>query len=99
YRALPGTQFCAGHSPDWDYRPCLYFNRRGRPCRGSALRGQDHCFSHSKRNRRATRPPIPLVPRTRRRKAGREPASFQAIATVPESVAREPSRINGLPLS
>lgn len=101
YRALPGKQFCCGHLPDTSYlyRPCAYFNRRGQPCGGCAMRGQDHCFTHSKRTRRATRKPISLVPRTRRRKAAPEPASFQAIATVPQSLTHNLSGVSRLPLS
>jgi hypothetical protein len=101
YRALPGKQFCCGHLTDTSYldRHCAYLNRRGKPCRGWALRGQDHCFTHSKRNRRATRKPIPIAPHVRPRKATPQPASFQAIATASETVASNPRRFSDLPLS
>jgi hypothetical protein len=32
-----------------------------------ALRGQNHCFAHSRRNRRALQPPVPLVPKRKNR--------------------------------
>lgn len=101
YRALPGKQFCCGHLPDTSYLDgrCAYLNRRGKPCRGWTLRGQDHCFTHSRRNRRATRKPIPIAPRARRSKATPEPASLQAIAAAPENVAGNSSLFSELPLS
>ena len=65
-RARPGQPFCAGHDPHtFDPRPCLYFNLRRGPCLGIAIRGQDHCFAHSPRNRIAKRSPLPLIPRGR----------------------------------
>lgn len=101
YRALPGKQFCCGHLTDTSYldRHCAYRNRRGKPCRGWVLRGQDHCFTHSKRNRHARRKPIPIVPRALLGKARPQAASFQGIATVPEISARNPSHFRDLPLS
>ncbi len=69
-RALPGQAFCCGHHPQpVVYRQCEYLNRSSQRCRSLSLRGQDHCFTHSPRNRRALRPAIPIVPRTRRQKA------------------------------
>lgn len=70
YRALPYGNFCSVHLPEGDivFRPCRYFNRFGHPCQARAIRGQDHCFSHSPRNRRAKDEAIPLAPRTRRQK-------------------------------
>ena len=69
-RAMPGQQFCSGHHPrPFDYRRCAYFNRFGRQCAAIAIRGQDHCFTHSPRNHRAYRPAMPLIPRTQRQKA------------------------------
>ncbi|HEX4309073.1 MAG TPA: hypothetical protein VHZ25_03540 [Acidobacteriaceae bacterium] len=70
YRAMPGRLFCCGHDPHaFDYQRCAYFNRLGEPCRSLAMRGQDHCFTHSPRNHRARRPAMPLIPRTQRQKA------------------------------
>jgi len=64
-RALPGRPFCAGHDPIWmPPGRCHYYNRFAQPCRSESIRGQDHCFTHSRRNRRARLKPLPLVPRT-----------------------------------
>lgn len=84
YRALPGKPFCSGHSPDNShlYHRCQYFNRRGFPCRATPLRGQDHCFTHSSRNRRAKDSPVPLEPRTRRQK---ERARWFILSNLPLS--------------
>ena len=69
-RALPDQLFCYGHHPNpVESRRCEFFNRKGQRCRSTTLRGQSHCFTHSPRNRRATQPPVPIVPRTRRQKA------------------------------
>ena len=67
-RALPYGNVCSAHLPEgaMHLRPCRYFNRSGHPCRAQAIRGQEHCFTHSPRNRRAKQEPVPLVPRTRR---------------------------------
>lgn len=69
-RTRPGHPFCAGHQPEpFLPQPCAYRTRAGQPCRCPAMRGQDHCFTHSRRNRRARGPAIPIIPRTRRQKA------------------------------
>jgi hypothetical protein len=70
FRARPGLRFCFGHSrtPETPFPRCQYLNRTGNPCRATPIHGQDHCFTHSRRNRRAHCPPTPLVPRTRRQK-------------------------------
>ena len=82
-RARPGQLFCAGHHPHtFDPRPCLYYNERGQRCRAIALLGQDHCFAHSPRNRRAKRPAIPLIPRTRRQK---EQAKWLVFFNLPHT--------------
>jgi hypothetical protein len=62
-RAQPGQRFCCGHNPNpTAYGECQYFNRRGERCRAITLRGQDHCFTHSPRNRARTTPPSPSNP-------------------------------------
>ncbi len=69
-RTRPGQPFCAGHAPDpFLPQPCAYRTRTGRACRSHALRGRDHCFSHSRHNHRAPCRPTPILPRTRRQKA------------------------------
>jgi hypothetical protein len=69
-RTRPGQPFCGGHHPrTFDPRPCLFFTQQGYPCRATAIRGQEHCAAHSPRNRRAKRPAVPLIPRTRRQRA------------------------------
>jgi hypothetical protein len=69
-RTRPGHAFCMSHSEDADvFRRCQYFNRHGQQCRATPIRGQDHCFTHSRRNHRAKLPAIPIIPRTRRQKA------------------------------
>jgi hypothetical protein len=82
-RALPGQPFCCGHQPH-PYTPhqCEYFNQRGQRCRAFTLCGQDHCFAHSPRNRRARRPAVPIVPRTRR---PRDQARWFIFSNMPES--------------
>jgi hypothetical protein len=83
FRALPGQLFCYGHHPNpIEPRQCAYFNRKGQRCRSITLRGQDCCFTHSPRNRRATSPAIPLVPRTRRQKAQ---ARWLIFSNLPQS--------------
>jgi hypothetical protein len=84
FRALPGKALCCGHAHPGEspFRPCHYFNRRGQPCRGWAMRGQDHCFVHSRRNRRAKAPAVPLVPRTRRQ---RDRAMWLVFRGLPQS--------------
>ena len=64
-RTRPGHRLCFGHSPDASgpWPRCRFSNRYGQPCRATPLRGQDHCFTHSRRNGRAKQPPIPLDPR------------------------------------
>jgi len=90
-RALPSQAFCAGHHPTWALPPdCRYFNRRGQQCRALALRGQDHCFTHSPRNRRVRRPAIPLVPRTRRQKAQ---ARWFVLSILPQCSTSHPQPI------
>jgi len=82
-RALPGQLFCYAHHPHPVIpRQCEYLNRKGHRCRSLALRGQDHCFTHSPRNRRAAHPPIPIVPRTRRQKAQ---ARWLIFSNLPQS--------------
>lgn len=69
-RALPGQSFCYSHHPNpTAYPRCEFFNRLGCQCGAIAIRGHNHCFTHSPRNHRATQPAIPLIPRTRRQKA------------------------------
>jgi hypothetical protein len=83
FRALPGQAFCYGHHPDpVESRQCEFFNRKGQRCRSTTLRGQSCCFTHSLRNRRATHPPIPLVPRTRRQRAQ---AKWLIFINLPQS--------------
>jgi hypothetical protein len=86
-RALPGKSLCCGHAHpgEWVFRPCGYFNRLGEPCRGWAIRGQDHCFVHSRRNRRAKALAVPLVPRTRRQRAR---AMWLLFKGLPQSSGR-----------
>ena len=80
WRARPGQDFCAGHSPDlYIRRRCLYWNERGEACAGIALRGQDHCFAHSPRNHRAHTPPTPQQPRTRRQRAQAKRLRFRQM--------------------
>jgi hypothetical protein len=83
FRALPGQLFCYGHHPNpADSRQCEFFNRKGHRCRSTTLRGQNCCFTHSPRNRRATHPPTPLAPRTRRQKAQ---AKWLIFINLPQS--------------
>ena len=80
YRARPGVAFCWAHSPQpWLYRQCAFFTRSGRRCRSAAMRGHDHCFTHSPRNRRARQPAIPVLPRTRRQTAQARPCAFSDL--------------------
>ena len=62
-RTRPGHSFCTGHSPDLYQarRLCQYHNRLGAQCRATPIRGQDHCFAHSPRNRSALHAPLPLA--------------------------------------
>ncbi len=91
YRARPGQLFCAGHNPrTFVTRPCHYFNRRGRPCANTAILGHDHCFTHSPRNRRAKRPSVPLVPRTRRQRAQAKSFGFRQMPQPPTTVPEVP---------
>lgn len=83
-RALPGRPFCCGHNPlPSPSRRCVYFTRDGRHCASLAILGQDHCFTHSPRNRRARRPAIPIIPRTRRQRAQ---AKWFLLNNMPESL-------------
>ncbi len=83
FRALPGQLFCYGHHPDpVESRRCEFFNRNGQRCRSTTLRGQNCCFTHSPRNRRAKQPAIPLTPRTRRQKAQ---AKWLIFINLPQS--------------
>ena len=62
-RALPGQLFCYGHHPSpGETRQCEFYNRKGQRCRSITLRGQNCCFTHSPRNRRAKSPPTPTPP-------------------------------------
>lgn len=67
---LPGDTLCPDHRlhPPL-YRQCEYYTLPGWRCLGITLRGQDHCFTHSPRNRRTRRKALPVLPRTRRQRA------------------------------
>ena len=100
YRALSGQRFCCGHQPQGlANHQCEYFNRRGERCRALTMRGQDHCFSHSPRNRRAKSPAVPINPRTRCQKARRNRLIFSnmPLSQMTLQTALQKQQLAGVP--
>ncbi len=89
-RTRPGHFLCTRHSPDFHQplRYCQYFNRLGWQCRATPIRGHDHCFAHSPRNRSSRQAPLPLHRRPRRRKARVAAFAFSNLA-LPRMTLRQ----------